>query len=111
MMKKLVFPLGLLLLAVFGCKKTQNLDGVSDCLNDQFEAFKALPEARQIMKIEDAAGKKHYWLRDDSRYADGCEKVLDEDCGSFCSICGFSNFPAFGVCAQPESAWVSIWIK
>ncbi len=110
-MKIEIFGLASLAFLAFSSCKKNELQKVSVCLAYKFEAFQAEDRAKQIMLFEDSDGKKYYWLRDDTRYHDLCETVLNEQCEEICAICGDPDEQPIFPCEKAEPEWVSIWKK
>lgn len=107
-MKNLLF-ICLAMLAVSCCKKNDDGNDPSPCLQEKLEAFKLEPDAVSI-RTQTVNGETHYWLNDNASTYDGYEDILNENCEIVCKI-GGKHIPFPCIEDYNFEDWVIIWQK
>ena len=109
-MKYLVLILGFLVFT--SCKNEDNFvdTSVPSCINDLLD--QDVLEARSILtvRVQKLGTDHHYWLNTGFRAFDGIEYIVDTNCDTVCSLCGFC-IPE--TCSEfyPIENWQIIWQK
>lgn len=98
------------LLLLLACNKPEVSREMPDCiqkiLEDSTYRFDPILEVR----VQNWRGELTYWLNTDARHYDGVEFIVNNQCDTICTYCGFCE-PRPCSKKYPLTDWVTIWKK
>lgn len=107
-MKNLIFLLAIILIG--GCCEPDesNNSDIPNCISEIIENSELSNNLKSV-EVQEIDSELHYWLKTDFIESDGREFIVNSQCDTICSFCGF--------CVQAECAsdydesWMTIWEK
>jgi len=108
-MKKM--PIYILLLLITACNKSNGpIDtSIPICVQEILDNVELSKDIRTV-RVQELDNELHYWLNTDFVRFDGVEAIVNMNCDTICSFCGFCA-PAKCSSEYDEEEWITIWEK